>query len=421
MKKIIVILVFIIYVIGCGEKHNHDHGDHDHTEQTQTHEGEEEHHVPDQVSPDDHDHLHISDSIVEQWGIKFSLPQYRNRIAKIQLNGIVKVNENSTFFLNSLVSGIVVEINKDIGDKVKRGDTLCILNSPELLSLRTKYIKAFQEYKQSKEDYERAKQLFKIKAIEKKSLTNRETLYKSALASHFSLEAKINSICFNEKNLNQIKEAIMKDDVKRMKAFLSPFYQIPSPGNGKVLNRNLYLGEMVENNRTIFEISETKVIWVIMDALEKDLQYIKKGNMVEIQTDVYPGEVFSGKIMNIMESLDPELRTIKIRVEVDNQKELLKPYMYVKGNLEKENKGKFLAVPIRAVVKVSGLKGVFIKEGDGFAFKPIEIMDTDSTGYVFVKGLKENLRVVVQGAFYLKAEYELNRGAEQDPHAGHQH
>jgi hypothetical protein len=48
-------------------------------------------------------------------------------------------------------------------------------------------------------------------------------------------------------------------------------------------------------------------------------------------------------------------------------------------------------------------------------------METDSTGYVFVKGLQENLQVVVQGAFYLKAEYELNRGAEQDPHAGHQH
>ncbi len=421
MKKIIVILVFIIYVIGCGEKHNHDHDDHDHTEQTQTHENEDKHLDPDQNGQTEHLHLHISDKIIDQWEIRVSQPTLRYRIKKIELNGIVTVNRHSTFLIHSLVSGIVMDIRKDIGDWVRRGDTLCVINSPELLELKKNVVKAYGELRRSKADYERAKNLFEIKAIEEKSLINRETVYKAANAEFLALEAKIDSICLNSIDLNQIRRAIETDDIEAIKAYLSPYYRIPSPGEGIVLERSLDLGAMIGHNRTIFTLSNTRRIWVILDALEKDLPYITKGNRVEIHTDVFPDEKFHGEITNIRVSLDPELRTIKVRIEVDNQKEMLRPNMYVKGYIEKKHSGQFLAFPVQAVVNISGVKGIFIKDGDGFVFKPIEIIDMDSSGFVFTEGIRENIKIVVHGAFYLKAEYELKRGNLDDPHAGHQH
>lgn len=433
MRKILIIWIAVFYIMGCGEKdhvndshdHSHDNTHHTHEQDEHTHpveQGEKKEHTePAQDSGDDHNHLHVSGQVIRQWGITLASTQIRNRIERIQMNGIVSVNQESTFLINSLVSGIVVAVKKDLGDRVNRGDTLCVLNSPDLLELKTKYVKAYQEYLRSKEDYGRANKLFAIKAIEKKSLIDRQTAYKNAAAEYYSLDAKLRVICLNEKNIDRMGEALRRDEEDTLKAFLSPFYAIPSPGNGKVLNRTLSLGELVECNREIFEISDTRIIWVILDALERDLGYLKKGASVEIQTDMYPGELFAGKILNINEALDPELRTIKIRVEVHNPEERLKPNMYVKASLEKKDLGKFPAVPLSAIVKLSGSNGVFIKDGDGFAFKTVKVIDSDSAGFVYVIGLSINQQVVAKGAFYLKAEFELKRGTSTDSHAGHQH
>ena len=274
-----------------------------------------------------------------------------------------------------------------MGDPVKRGDILCTLNSPDLLALKTKYLKAFQDFRLSKENHQRAKNLFKVKAIEKKELIKRETAYKTSLADYFSLESELNTLGFGEKTLKIIKRYIKNDKVNELKKFLSPLFDIKSPSTGKLMYRNLNLGERIENNKTIFEISDTRKLWVIM---------------------------------KISEKIDPELRTNKLRIEVLNKKSLLKPEMYVKGIIEKDLKRIYLAIPQSSLVKVSGVDGVFFKDGDGFNFKPVKIIDTDSDGYVFVIGVSTDEQVVIRGAFYLKAEYEIKRGGI-DEHAGHQH
>lgn len=398
-SKILFFIIILTFLIYCGK---------------QKHEEEHVH------KEDEHNHLHISEIIVKKWGIKYAKPEKRDYTKKIALTGIVKENKNNTFFVHSLVSGSVTKIKKDIGDQVKSGDSLCILNSQELLTLKAKYIKAFQNYRLTKENYQRAKNLFKVNAIEKKELINRETAYKTTLADYFSFESELISLGFDKNLLETIKNCIKKDDFEKLKKFLTPFFKIRAPSSGKVMARDLNLGERIEKNRTIFEISDTRRIWVILDAMERDLKYIEKEGEIKIHTDLYPKEIIYGKVTNIFEKIDPELRTNKIRVETDNKKYLLKPEMYVMGNIEKKIKKEFLSLPQSSIVKLSGVSGVFLKEGDGFKFKPVEIIDTDSSGFVFVKGIKENDLIVVKGAFYLKAEYEIKRG-EIDEHAGHQH
>jgi Cu(I)/Ag(I) efflux system membrane fusion protein len=181
------------------------------------------------------------------------------------------------------------------------------------------------------------------------------------------------------------------------------------------------LGARIENNATIFEISDTRKLWVLLDAMEKDLQYIEKNKDVTVVSDVYPDEVFSGRVLTIMEKIDPELRTVKVRVEVDNPTGRLKPEMYVRGRLEKTLRGKNLAIPVSSLVKVSGVDGVFVIETDGFLFRAVQVIEIDSAGFAFVKGLIEEDLVISEGAFYLKAEYEIQRGGGTDPHAGHTH
>lgn len=368
----------------------------------------------------EHDHLHFSEDMVQEWGIEYGTPEKRDYVEKIKLTGVVKVNRNTTFVINSLVPGVVTAVKKDIGDVVKKGTVLCVLNSPELLALKTKFIKAHQEFLSTMQNYGRAKNLFADKAIERKELIKRETKYRTSLADYLSLEAELNSLGFSQKKLRGLTDSLIIGETGKLKEFLSPFYFIPAPGPGKVMTRDLTPGERVENNKTIFEISDTKKIWAILDVRETDLLYIKKGKKVDVLSETYPGRIFTGRISAIPEKVDTELRTVKVRVEVDNEEYLLKPEMYVKGSLSKNVRKSYLAVPDSAVVKMSGVAGVFLKEGDGFEFKPVQVIERDSAGFVFVKGLNEEETIVTKGTFYLKAEYEIQRGAV-DAHAGHQH
>lgn len=456
IKKILFIIVILMFLVFCGKKDqvdhadadhdhsqehageaaNHSHDDHDHeaeTESAATHDHDhsaesktavagDHDHAHEEASGEQaqHDHLHVGAEMMREWGIGFGHPERRDYVEKVMLTGIAKVNKNATFLINSLVPGVVTAMRKDIGDSVTTGSVLCVLNSPELLELKTRYIKAHQEFLYDMQNYGRAKKLFKDKALERKELIGRETKYRTTLAEFLSLEAELHSLGFSHKLLTGLKDSIVSGETGKLKEFLSPFYAIPAPGPGKVIARDLTPGELIERNKTIFEISDTGKLWAILDVRENDLQHIEKGKKVEIAADVYPGKIFRGVVSAIPEKVDTELRTVKVRVVVDNEKYLLKPEMYVKGSLGKNIKKDYICVPGSAVVKMSGIDGVFLKDTDGFKFKPVQVIDRDSAGFVFVSGLKESETIVTKGTFYLKAEYELKRGTV-DAHAGHQH
>lgn len=429
-KKILaIIFVSILFIAGffihCvkSDEHQYSHTEpavdghtHDDANSGHSHDPAEDSHT----STVGHRHLQVGPEIIKQWGIQYTEVQQQDYVEKVTLTGVVRENQGTTFFISALVPGTVTAIKRDIGDKVKKGDVLCVLNSPELLVLKTKYLKTIQDYRLTKENYERARKLFNIKAIEQKELINRESTYKTAMAGYFSLEAELSTICFDKQTLQTIKSAMQMEKAEKLKAFLSPYYSILSPGSGKVIMRNLRLGEHVETSSAIFEISDTRDMWVILDVLEKDLPYIEKDKLVQIETDVYPGEYFNGRVLTLMQKIDPELRTLKIRVKVNNPNGRLKPEMYVRGLLEKELKRKQIAVPVKALVKLSGVDGIFVIEEGEFLFKPVQVIETDSAGFAFVNGLQPGELVISTGAFYLKAEYEIQSGKADSGH-GHEH
>lgn len=351
--------------------------------------------------------IQINPDIVERWNIRCAAPLSREYVEKITLNGVIQENKDTTFIISTPVSGMVTAVKKDIGDAVQKGDILCILKSPGVLEIKTRYLKAFQDYRSKKENYERAKNLARIKALEQKELTARETEYKTAMAEYFSLEAELDAAGYDPGTLQTVKEAVQGDETDKVRAFLTPLHAVRSPAAGKVTMRELNLGEQVETDKTIFEVADTRKLWILLDAMEKDLAFIEKKKPVAIVSDLYPGEYFPGRVVVLMEKIDPGLRTAKVRAEVDNTKGRLKPGMYVAGLIEKQVKTTYPAIPAGALVKLSGVDGVFVADGDKFFFKPLEVLAADSDGYVFVKGLNPDDKVVVEGAFYLKSEYAL--------------
>jgi|GEM_PF-1344367 len=365
-------------------------------------------------------HIELTPEMIKQCGIRSSNAIERDYIEKITMTGIVEANKAASYIINTRVPGVVASLLKDTGDGVGKGDVLCVIDSPELLELKTSYVKVFQDYRQDKDNYRRAQTLSDMKALEKKELMTRETAYKKSMADFLSLEARLGSLGFHKETLQKIKDNIIDDNVDALRNFLSPYYSILSPAPGKVISRELQLGERIEIDRVIFEVSDMRKIWVILDAMEKDIPSLEKNKQVGIETDVYAGRIFNGRIITVMEKIDPSLRTLKVRIEVDNREGFLKPQMFVRGQIDTTVKNRRISIPSTALVKISGIDGVFVNDGVDFIFKPVKLIDTDSEGFAFVVGLKPGEKVVIEGAFYLRAEYEIQSGGS-DPHAGHGH
>ncbi len=364
--------------------------------------------------------LHLTPQMKQEWEIAVGSPESRDYVEKIELTGTLQVNRNTTCLVHSLAPGAVAAVKTDIGETVKAGGLLCILKSAELLTLKTNYIKAHQELLFSRQNYDSAKNLFAAKALEKKELISRETTYITNLANYLSLQAELHSLDFNRETLEALTASLAKGETGALQEFLSPFYYISSPIAGKVVSRDITVGEILERSKTIFEISDTKKLWAILDARESDLRFLEKDKKVDILCDLYPGQIFPARISAVPEQLDSETRTLKIRAEVSNDKYLLKPEMYVTGALQKNIKKNYLAVPAGAVVRISGVDGIFRAEKDGFIFTPVLVAARDAAGFVFIEGLKPQETIVTRGTYYLKAQYELSRGAV-DAEAGHQH
>ncbi len=425
IKRFLLIILCSALFWWCSPAHDHsegeDHSGHAH-EQADAHENEAaSEHADEHDEADAHDHLHVAHEKVEQWGIQFSHPVERQSVQRVHLTGTVRENEGQTYLVNSLIEGTITRVYSDIGDGVKKGEPLCQLNSSELLDKKTRYIQAFQRQRLEKENYLRAKKLSAIKALEKKELMARESAYKVTLAEYVSLESELRSVGLKAAWLSAVKDAVVNDREETLERFLSPYCTIPAPAGGIVMTRDLKLGQRIEKDRTIFLVSDLSTVWVLFDALEKDFPALTEGASVSVVSDTFPGQPFDGTIGKILQQLDPQLRTVKVRVVVNNRDNLLKPGMYVKGTIIRKTGEAMMAVPPAALVKISGIDGLFLKDGDGFKFKPLKVELTDADGYVFARGLDDHDDVVIDGAFYLKAEYELARGGGTTGDHGHAH
>jgi cobalt-zinc-cadmium efflux system membrane fusion protein len=391
--------------------HTHENGDIDHSQDL---DAEVEHEAPASL-------LVIGREKEKIAGIAWEKPtkaEYRNLIS---LSGVVETDQRKSALIQAKVTGTVTAVYRDIGQSVKAGETLCLINSPEILKIKSDYVKTLQTFLNLKKNYDRAKELFTLQGIELKELQNRETEYKHALADYLSMEAELKSKDISANQLETVKIILEQADELKLKEFLTANYPLRTPINGQVIRRDLLTGEYLEVNRTVFEIADLNSLWVHLDVRETEWGLIEKNQTVRIVCDAFPTELFLGTVQAVDEKVEAKLRTMKIRVQLENQKRLLKPNMFVKGILAGKSQGVFFRIPTESLVKIAAVNGVFLRKANGFSFAPVQIMGNDFQGFSFVSGLSEQYPLVVSGAFYVKAEFEINKAGGLDPHAGHNH
>lgn len=319
---------------------------------------------------------------------------------ELHVPGTIQPNESRLAHVGSRIPGRIVEVVAVLGDPVEKGQKLAVIDSPELGQVQLELLTARTRSIVAQKAYERAKALVEGKVIGTGEFQRREGEYLSSKAEAQAAEDRLGLLGMTE---NEIKSLGGENIARSQVAILAPLA-------GRVIERHVAIGEVVEPVKTLFTIADLTILWGIADIPEKDLSKIKKGLTTEVSVAAYPEEHFKGKITYLSDSLDPSSRTLKVRVEVDNSKGKLKPEMFASFRILTEETEKALAVPKSAVQREGNQTIVFVAhEEKGFEKRVVEL-DREGQGYYkIVSGLKLGERIVTRGAFTLKSEALKNQ------------
>lgn len=321
----------------------------------------------------DQDAIHLTKEAAELANILTSVVTRQKPVKEIRLYGKVQADER---LLQSQVAHIPGRIEKLMvnftGEGVRKGQTLAVIYSPELVTAQQELLEAAKTKQTQPEIYEAAK----------------EKLHQWMLTD------------------SQISDIESSGTVKNN-------FEVASNTTGIITARRVNNGDHIAEGTVLYDIADLSNVWVMFDAYESDLPFISEGNKLNFTVQALPGKMFAGKIIFIDPVIDPVTRVSKVRVEISNNSGKLKPEMFANGivNANLSEYANKLVIPRSAVLWTGKRSIVYVKQPGQdepiFKVREIELGPMLGNSYVVMNGLSEGEEIVNQGTFSVDAAAQL--------------
>ena len=316
----------------------------------------------------------------------------------LRLTGAVAYNAFKTTPVITQVGGPVSRILVVPGERVKAGQPMLDVSSPDYSQLLDAYLKAADSFRLADKNYVRSQDLYQHHAIAERDLEQAESDRNQA-------QADLNAADQGMRILG------IKNPADLAKAPASAQIPVLAPIGGEVVERLVSPGQVVQAGQTqAFTISDLSTVWVLANVYQADLASVRSGDDVVVQTDAYPGN-FHGRISYVSPALDPNTRTLQARIVVDNPDEKLKRDMYCTVTVTAGTISNAVAVPDASVLRDDNNQPfVYVAIGaDQFGRRDVEIGQSQNGKTQILKGIPVGERVVGDGSLFLQFANSLQR------------
>jgi len=300
----------------------------------------------------------------------------------LSLTGKISFDESKVEKVYPLVGGNVMSVMVSLGDQVHKNQLLATIRSAEISDLQSQFTVAQNNMNVAKKDLDIAKELYRTHAYSEVQLVSAERDYSSA-----------------ETEVKRLTQALAVYGASGTSS--DGLYNIYSPIDGYVVEKNINEGMEIRTDfgANIFTVSALSTVWVLADVYESDLPKVQVGDPVEVTTLAYGDRIFSGVIGQVGNLLDPETKTMKVRVVLDNPEGLLKPEMFAVVKVHISHPAKAVKIPSAAVVFDNNKYYVMVRRSDTL-FEKREVIPGPSFGSdVYIRsGLKEGEVLVTEGS-----------------------
>jgi membrane fusion protein, heavy metal efflux system len=363
------------------------------------------------------DEVTLTPEAIQQNGIRVEAANKQAIGEILTVPGRVSYNMEQMAHVGTPVQGRVAELKVKLGDSVENGDELLIIDSPALgetqsdfLQKRTQVEVAASAVEVAKTAAERAKRLFDGKGISLGEYQRREGEYKFAMGTHKSAKSALTAA---ENTLHLY--GVGQKEIDRLIATgeINPRYTVHAPISGQVIQREATLGEVVGPDReALLILADMKTLWVLADVPENQIRQVAINSQSKVTLDALGDQQFKGYVSYIALELNEETRTAQVRVVIEDGAAPISPGMFAQVHLVCEQTSDkepvaMLAVPESAVQMYEGGPTVFVEvtgEPGAFAARPVKTGISNGKAVPILAGLDEGERVVVDGAFVIKAE-----------------
>ena len=312
----------------------------------------------------------------------------------LRVSGRVEADESRLARIGASVTGRITDLEVIPGQNVKRGQRLATLNSVELSTAQLAFLRAYSQRLLAQRAAQRAEQLFEADVIGRAELQRRESEFAQA-------EAEVSAARGQLMVLGMAEDAVAGLTADRS---VNSQASVRASISGTVLERKVTQGQVVQPADTMFLVADLSRVWLVAEVPEQQATLIRRGESVEAEIASLPGDRLAGTLSFIAAIVNPETRTITVRMELDNADRRFKPAMlatmFIKGRPERR-----LAVPGPAVVRDENRDYVFVETGQNHYVLRLVNLGAEHEGRrQVVSGLARGDRIVVDGAFHLNNE-----------------
>jgi membrane fusion protein, copper/silver efflux system len=312
-------------------------------------------------------------------GVTYGEVSYKSVARSLKVVGKFGYDETKIVHVFPKVEGWIEDVFVDfIGKEVQKGQPLLSIYSPELVSTQQEYLIA---------------------------LKGRNELSESPFAEAVSGADSLYEVARRRLQLWDITDEQIRELEKRgapVKALT-----IYAPASGFVLARNAFSKHRVTPDVELYSVADLSTLWLIAEVYQSEATAVRVGQTATFTLSYFPGQTFKGKVSYIYPQMDNETRTLKVRIDVDNTRLLLKPEMYADVEIRVDY-GKHLSVPQEAVLDSGSEQVVFVGHEDGYLEpRRVRLGENINGEFIVLSGLKAGERIVTSGNFLIDSESKL--------------
>lgn len=318
--------------------------------------------------------IKIDPTTVQNIGVRYETAQRRMLSKTIRTVGKVDYDERKLYYVNAKISGWIDKLYVNYTGKfIRKGEPLLEIYSPELVSAEEEYIIALK--------------------------------YRNADTSQHD-----QSDLYNRAHRRLMYWDISHEQIQRLEVTKQPekTMTLTAPATGVVVEKNVLQGGSIMAGTNLYKIADLSTVWVNAEVYEYEVPFIKVGQRATITLAYIPGKVITGRVSYIYPYLNPDTRTVRVRVEIPNPNLLLKPEMFATVELQSPVAVNAVALPEQAVIHSGERNVVIVSRGDGrFESRDVKLGILASGYYQVLDGVQEGEKIVVSSQFLLDSESNL--------------
>lgn len=332
--------------------------------------------------------LTLTSEEAERAGVKVETVKAMPLGETLVVTATIRPDQDRLARVAARIEGRITSVPAKLGDKVRAGQTLAMLDSVAVGEAHAALNQAQAELGIAEADFKRAQALIADEIIPRKDFLR-------AQADRDKAAAGVRAAADRLRLLGGTPGA-------RGNAVSA--FAVTAPFAGTVIEKKATLGELATPSEPMFSVADLSRVWIQADLPEAALAKIRIGANAKVSVPAYPNETFDGKVGHIGASLDKETRTVAARIEVANADGRLKPEMFATATIEAlGEKRDAITLPDAAIVLMEGKPTVFVFEQGAYEMRQVEPGERIGGRTVLKSGLKAGDQVVTSGTYALKA------------------